>query len=254
MFNAMHLKDAIFGLTNPKVVTDTSNWSAAAMGSCASLVKSQVVAKACSAAQSAESALFVSKSAFGNRVFRHHITLLDRYWRQIPIQKTGDPSPQEAWSRLISRFGSSNLPFQRTSIFVQATTKPGEYIELRGELKSGRGGEFSYCNSLNSDTRAFKQSYRRLSWQEGTAMDWTCDRSANSQSSYVNNGFGYDPENDQVGGSNWWKALMYVDGKEGLDIEFKLVKTRGLGGEVIQWESGANHIAKTGQTTRTTFR
>ncbi len=31
-FNAMHLKSAVFGVTNPKVVTDAGNWSAATMG------------------------------------------------------------------------------------------------------------------------------------------------------------------------------------------------------------------------------
>lgn len=72
------------------MVTDTSNWSSAAFGSCSSIVKSQIVAKACSSAASAESSLFIDGAKFGNhfgfRVLRHHITLLDRYWRQIPIQ------------------------------------------------------------------------------------------------------------------------------------------------------------------------
>jgi hypothetical protein len=45
--------------------------------------------------------------------------------------------------------------------------------------------------------------------------------------------FVQDPENDVPSpqGSNWWKALIYVDGKRGDWIEFKLVKTRGLAGD-----------------------
>jgi len=255
------------------------------MGSCSSLVKSVVVTKACSSASSTESALFIDGArmpggnAFGFRALKHHLGLLDKYWRQIPIQKTNDPSPWDAWTRLEKRFGSK-IPFTRTTILVQAPTVPGEFIEMRGNLlgRTGAGPDIAYPNQLNADTRPLKQSYRSLSWEEGSAMDWTCDSKTGSQSSYTNNGFGWTPENDAPfpQGANWWKFLAYVDGKRGDWMEFKLVKTRGLAGDVIEWEADVssqdldvtpgdrdhraeapgskNHLARLGYTTRTIFR
>ncbi len=284
------------------MVTDTTNWSSAAMGSCVSIVKGAVVPKACTGAASTESALYIDGgrmpggNAYGFRTLKHHLGLLDRlgethlicyfslsfhvrYWRQIPIQKTNDPAPWDAWARLEKRFGAK-IPFTRTQIFLQAATVPGEFIELRGNALgvTGAGPDIGYPNQLNADTRALKQSYRALSWTEGSAMDWTCDSKSGSQSSYTNNGFGFSPENDAPfpQGGNWWKFLAYVEGKRGDWIEYKLVKTRGVAGDVIEWEAdvaqqdlditpadrdhraeaprSSNHLARLGYTTRAIFR
>jgi len=249
MWNAMHLKDAIFGITNVKVLTDTSNWSAAAFGSCYSSSGGVLKKKrSCSKESSAESSLFIDSrflkddNKLGFRILRHHLGLLDKYYRQIPVQGTNDPSPDDAWARLTERFGS-RLPFQRTTVMVQCKTSVGEYVELRGGLCGERGGcigtpELSYPNAINGDTVALKQSYRRLSWTFGAAMDWTCDAASSSGPTYINNGYGVSWENDQprAQGANWWKFLAYIDGAKGDWFEFKVVKTAGIAGRVLQWE------------------
>lgn len=240
-----------------RVVTDTANWSQAAFGSCVSIVKSEEVRRTCKTAASAESTLFIEGSllpggnrGFPSRVLKHHLSLLDKYWRQIPAQKTGDPAPQDVWGRIVSRFGPV-LSFQRTTVFVQAVTQPGEFIEMRAGLcddnavcvRTDGAPHIQYVNHINRDTLVLKRSYHHLSWNYGAAMDWTTDgpttwaRGAGAPS-YDTTGFGYSWENDvpSARGTNWWKFLAYVDGQLGDWFEFKLVKTAGVGGSVLAWE------------------
>lgn len=262
MFNAMHLKDMVLGISRMRVVTDTANWSQAAFGSCVSVENKVEVwgKKRCKPAASSESTLFIdgalmpNKNLFPSRVLKHHLSLLDKYWRQIPAQKTGDPAPQDVWARLVARFGAA-LPFQRTTVFVQANTRPGEFLELRGGVCSDNrqcaqatgSPNIQYCNSINRDSLSLKRSFRSLSWTTGAAMDWTTDgpntwsRGAGAPS-YDTTGYGYTWENDVPSprGTNWWKFLAYVDGRPGDWFEFKLVKTEGVAGRVLAWEGDIN--------------
>lgn len=236
MFNAMHLKDAVFGISGRmRIITDTvrrfllplqsisphfffkANWSSAAFGSCKTIVKGAIAPKkTCSPAQSAESTLFIEDAPLARYVFRHHLTLLDRYWRQIPAQKTGDPAPSDVFARIAAHVGEAKMPFQRTVIMVHKPTQAGEFIELRGEAcanaqcSSTVASGISYANSLNADNVNLKNSFRFLSWNRGATLDWTTN-DASYFKSYEKDGFGFSPD---ATGPNQWKFLAYVDGKK----------------------------------------
>jgi len=254
-WNAMHFKDAIFGVSRVKIVTDTANWSSAAMGSCFSATKTGIKPKEyCSKESSTESTLFIDGkfmpggNKFGFRMLKNHLGLLDKYYRQIDVQGNGDPTPAVAWERLVGRFPS--IPFQRTTVYVEHQTRPGEFLEMRAGLCPANDAgacdlepELSYPNRLNGDSLPLKQTWRQLDWDAGLALDWTCDRN-DGGASYVNDGYGYDPK---AKGCHQWRLLAYIDGKKGDWFEFKVVKTQGIAGPVLEWEAdiGAEELSIT---------
>lgn len=131
-WNAMHFKDAIFGVSRVKIVTDTANWSSAAMGSCFSATKTGIKPKEyCSKESSTESTLFIDGkfmpggNKFGFRMLKNHLGLLDKYYRQIDVQGNGDPTPAVAWERLVGRFPS--IPFQRTTCTWSIRRAPANF-------------------------------------------------------------------------------------------------------------------------------
>jgi hypothetical protein len=65
----MHVKDSVFGITKPKVITDTTNWSENALGSCIDYDTKKrvyVASKKCALPGSIESMLFIQTALFDN--------------------------------------------------------------------------------------------------------------------------------------------------------------------------------------------
>ena len=136
-FNAMHLKSAIFGLTDMKVVTDAGNWTFATMGSTRYPSKN------------AESILFIDSKKLDNNKTGHRylgkfLQLLRKYDGQNPDQ----PSAEAMIGELMSH---PAWPRVKVSFDIFARTHWGQEVYLVG---NGIFGNWSTENGLRLGTDA----------------------------------------------------------------------------------------------------
>lgn len=133
---AMHLKSAVFGLTDMKVVTDAGNWTFATMGSKKSPPKN------------AESVLFIdSKKADGNETGQRYLGAFLRVMRRYADQAHGGPEVESAIADLQRLPG---WPKVKVNFDVVARTNWGQEVfvvgntpELGGWGKDGPGVKLS---------------------------------------------------------------------------------------------------------------
>lgn len=286
MFNAMHSKDALFGMTQTTLVTDATNWSENALGSCVAFdTKAKPFAykkDTCSKAASIESTLFIRTWLLNDngetrrRAFYHAFLLLSRYQRQ---QSTSTPSASAVVSMLEAKFGKSKMPFQRVQIFVTGVdTTYGEFIGVRGQLcndeacSSRSDLRIRHANMQNRDSQWHKASYDLLGWNEDIALDYVsnADTTARTQidATYDINGYGYDATLDAWNVPQAWRLDVFVDAPHGAWLQFKVVHVRA--GGAVTWEkdiptptaingtlprasNDKNHFARVGFATVVTF-
>ncbi len=116
--NAMHLKSAVFGLTDMKVVTDAGNWTAASMGS--------KKAKP----SNAESVLFIdSKKADGNKTGMQYLGEYLSILRRYAPQNHGGPEVEALIRDLQATPG---WPKVKVNFDVVARTNWGQDVYLVG--------------------------------------------------------------------------------------------------------------------------
>lgn len=119
-FNAMHNKSAVFGLSHMKVVSDTGNWSQAALGARGRPARND------------ESYLFIDSKRLddnhtGQRYLSNFLYLLRRYSHQ---QVDGDPSAEALIQRLSSH---PAWPKVRVDFDVLAKTYYGQEVYVTGD-------------------------------------------------------------------------------------------------------------------------
>jgi hypothetical protein len=251
-FNAMHSKDAIFGITQTTIVTDATNWSENALGSCVAFdTKAKPFAykkDTCAKAASIESMLFVRTWLLNDngetrrRAFYHMFLLLTRYQRQ---QSTSTPSAAAVIGMLESKFGRTKMPFQRMQVFVAGVdTNYGEFVGIRGQLcnddacSSRSDVRIRHANMQNRDSQWHKASYDLLSWGEDTALDYVSNADTTARTSidatYDINGYGYDSTLDAWNVPQAWRLDVFVDAPYGAYVQFKAVHVRN--GGAVTWE------------------
>ena len=161
-FNAMHAKCAVFGLTDMKVITDTGNWTKAALGSWRN-----------DRPQNEESYLFVDSgkldnNATGMRYLGNWLNILRKYDHQTPTEKpaekliaelTSDPR----WPKVEVDFSVVAHTFMGQDVYItgdhpslgnwlqdgpgmKLNTAPGRYPtwESGGSLKLPFGSKFEF--------------------------------------------------------------------------------------------------------------
>ncbi|MBS1150811.1 MAG: aml, partial [Myxococcaceae bacterium] len=144
-FNAMHLKSAVFGLTDMKVVTDAGNWTYATMGSKKSPPKN------------AESVLFIdSGKADQNETGKRYLGEFMRVMRRYADQDHGGPEAERAISELQRLPG---WPKVKVNFDVLARTNWGQDVFLVGNTPE--------LGSWGVDGPGVK-----LSTEAGTYPDW----------------------------------------------------------------------------------
>jgi hypothetical protein len=117
-FNAMHLKSAVFGLSDPKVVTDAGNWTFATMGG------------ARYPSKNAESVLFIDSGKYdGNKTGQRYLGEFLRVMRKYADQNTDQPDVEKTISELQALPG---WPKVKVNFDVLARTLPGQDIYLTG--------------------------------------------------------------------------------------------------------------------------
>ncbi len=161
-FNAMHAKSAIFGLSDIKVITDTGNWTKAALSGRGSRY-----------AQNEESYLFVDSGKLDNnqtgmRYLGNFLNLLRAYAPQNPDQPAAEElinklSSHPAWPRVKVDFSVMAHTFMGQDIYItgnhpavgnwtqdgpglKLNTSPGRYPfwESGGALELPFGSQFEY--------------------------------------------------------------------------------------------------------------
>lgn len=116
--NAMHLKSAVFGLTDMKVVTDAGNWTYATMGSRAAKPKN------------AESVLFIdSGKADGNKTGTQYLGEYLSIMRRYATQAHGGP---EVESMIRELQAMPNWPKVKVNFDVVARTHWGQDVYVVG--------------------------------------------------------------------------------------------------------------------------
>jgi hypothetical protein len=174
-FNAMHAKSAIFGLTDMKIITDTGNWTGAALGS-----------RANNRPQNEESFLFVDSSKLddnrtGMRYLGNFLNLLREYAPQNPDQ----PSANEMINKLASHPQWPRVP---VDFSVMATTFLGQDVYVTGDhpalgnwLKEGPGlklntqpGRYPFWESGGSLELPFgtEFQYKVIKRNPDGSVDW----------------------------------------------------------------------------------
>lgn len=121
-YAAMHHKSAILGRTNLRVITDASNWTAAALGSRSAREKN------------VETMLFIDSArlddnAIGRRYLGQWFRVLDRYAYQS-VERDGEPPASEIRAWLL---GQPGWPTQALSFRAEAKTSMGEEIYVSGD-------------------------------------------------------------------------------------------------------------------------
>jgi hypothetical protein len=214
LFNAMHCKDALFGITNTTIVTDASNWSENALGSCVDFDAKKFAYKSgtCTKAASIESALFIRTHLLNDngetrrRAFHHMMLLHTRYQRQ---QSTSTPTAAAVWDMLGAKFGKPRMPFHRMQIYVAGVnTSYGDFVAIRGQLctddacSARQDVRIRPFNMQNRDSQWHKASYDLLTWGEDAALDYVCNsdtRAANGiDATYDVDGYGFDSALDSL--------------------------------------------------------
>ncbi len=161
--NAMHAKSAVFGLTEMKVITDTGNWTKAALGSKRRAKKDQ----------NEESFLFVDSNKLddnqtGRRYLGNFMHLLRKYSAQNPNEPDAETlinrlSENPAWPKVTVDFSVMAHTFMGQEVYVtgdhpalgnwttegpglKLNTAPGRYPtwESGGSLDLPFGTQFSY--------------------------------------------------------------------------------------------------------------
>ncbi|MBI3181074.1 MAG: hypothetical protein HYZ28_02910 [Myxococcales bacterium] len=144
---AMHLKSAVFGLTDMKVVTDTGNWTAATMGS-----------GGASRGKNAESILFVDSGRYdGNATGRVYLAEFLRVMRKYADQNAGTGKPDV--ERLISELQASpGWPEVKVSFDLMARAMSGREVYLTGPhpALAGRDGAPGLKLDTDPGTAAFR--------------------------------------------------------------------------------------------------
>lgn len=178
-FNAMHAKAAVFGLTDMKVITDTGNWTKAALGS----------HRPSPVDQNEESYLFVDSQKLdnnltGRRYLGNFLHLLRTYAPQNPQEASAEDvinriSQHPSWPKVSVDFSVMAHTFMGQDVYVtgnhpalgnwtqdgpglKLNTSPGRYPfwESGGSLELPFGTQFSYkIVKRNSDGS--------LDWQPG---------------------------------------------------------------------------------------
>jgi hypothetical protein len=250
LFNAMHCKDALFGITNTTIVTDASNWSENALGSCVDFDTKKFAYKSgtCTKAASIESALFIRTGLLNDngetrrRALHHMMLLHTRYQRQ---QSTSTPTATAVWDMLNNKFGKQRMPFHRMQIYVAGVnTSYGDFVAIRGQMctddscSSRQDVRIRPFNMQNRDSQWHKASYDMLTWGEDSALDYVCNtdtRAANGiDATYDVDGYGFDAALDTFAVPSAWRFDAYVDAPHGAWVQFKAVVVRA-GGSVL-WE------------------
>lgn len=138
-FNAMHLKSAVFGLTDMKVVTDAGNWTYATMGSAKSKPKN------------AESVLFIdSGRADGNKTGMQYLGEYLSILRRYSTQAHGGP---EVESMIRDLQALPNWPKVKVNFDVVARTNWGQDVYVVGNTPE-LGGWGADGPGLKLDTDA----------------------------------------------------------------------------------------------------
>jgi hypothetical protein len=250
LFNAMHCKDALFGITNTTIVTDASNWSENALGSCVDFDAKKFAYKSgtCTKAASIESALFIRTHLLNDngetrrRAFHHMMLLHTRYQRQ---QSTSTPTAAAVWDMLGAKFGKPRMPFHRMQIYVAGVnTSYGDFVAIRGQLctddacSARQDVRIRPFNMQNRDSQWHKASYDLLTWGEDAALDYVCNsdtRAANGiDATYDVDGYGFDSALDSLAVPAAWRFDAYVDAPHGAWVQFKAVVVRA--GGAVTWE------------------
>ena len=141
-FNAMHLKSAVFGLTDMKVVTDAGNWTAASMGS----KKSKP--------SNAESVLFIdSKKADGNKTGMQYLGEYLSILRRYGPQNHGGP---EVESLIRDLQATPGWPKVKVNFDVVARTNWGQDVYLVGNTPElGGWGQTGPGLKLDTDASTY---------------------------------------------------------------------------------------------------
>ncbi len=141
-FNAMHLKSAVFGLTDMKVVTDAGNWTAASMGS-----------KRARPAN-AESVLFIdSKKADGNKTGMQYLGEYLSILRRYAPQNHGGPEVEALIRDLQATPG---WPKVKVNFDVIARTNWGQDVYLVGNTPElGGWGQTGPGLKLDTDASTY---------------------------------------------------------------------------------------------------
>lgn len=118
-YNAMHMKSALFGLSDMKVVSDCGNWTTAALGSSKKKAKND------------ESYLFVESkklddNATGMRFLSGYLELLRKYQHQNPDQ----PNAAALTERLMQH---ASWPKVKVDFEVLAKTYVGQEVYITGD-------------------------------------------------------------------------------------------------------------------------
>ncbi|MBL8920128.1 MAG: hypothetical protein JNJ54_14780 [Myxococcaceae bacterium] len=139
---AMHLKSAVFGLTDMKVVTDAGNWTFSAMGSKASRPKN------------AESVLFIdSKKADGNKTGMQYLGEYLSILRRYAPQNHGGPEVENLIRDLQATPG---WPKVKVNFDVIARTNWGQDVYLVGNTPElGGWGQTGPGLKLDTDSSTY---------------------------------------------------------------------------------------------------
>jgi PLD-like domain len=125
--NAMHLKSALFGLTDIKVVTDTGNWTQATMGTGGT-----------SRGKNAESLLFVDGKYDGNRTGQTYLAEFIRVMRKYDGQNAGTNKPNV--EALLSKLQALPAwPKVKVDLGDVAAAHAGREVFLTGDHPALRG-------------------------------------------------------------------------------------------------------------------
>lgn len=187
-YQAMHLKAAVFGLSDIKVVTDAGNWSWYALGDSGS-----------NYSKNAESLLFVDSSALdanetGRRYLSEFLHVLRKYAPQNPDQP-------DAETLIASMQQHPSWPKVKVSFDVLARTYFGQDVYVRGsspELGGWRGpglkldteaGTYPHWKTdalelplgMRLEYKVVKQDGGRVDWEPGENAVIIVDPSADAE-------------------------------------------------------------------------
>jgi hypothetical protein len=179
-FSAMHHKVAVLGRTRIRVITDASNWTAAALGSKKAREKN------------VESQLFIdSEKLDGNRTGRRYLAqwmrVLDRYaYQSAAIDGEAPASAVEA-----ALLGLAGWPALGLEVSAQAKTSLGEEVFAVGDRPElGRWGQLGAGIQLATDAASYPEwrSTTTTSLPLGARIEWKLVARASSGSRWEKGG------------------------------------------------------------------
>ena len=152
-YNAMHAKSAIFGLSDMKIITDTGNWTKAALGNWRD-----------NTAQNEESYLFIDSKKLddnttGLRYLGNYMHLLRKYAPQNPE----NPGAEETINRLAEH---PNWPKVNVDFSVMAHTFMGQDVYITGDHPS-LGNWTQEGPGLKLNTKPGKYPF----WESGGSLE-----------------------------------------------------------------------------------